>query len=159
MSPVTTPRGLRPWWHGRQGLDRGNLWHGWNQRYGLTWGKRGDGWHRWNRGDGRFHDASAWPAPHLIGAAYSHRDDEKWHEPEHDDHQHGSASHRVCPPGRNEAGVCTFTSVEYTDETGARQHHRCSRPEIPTSRPRLRDEPGLHENVLAGADPGSTSLG
>ena len=101
MSPVTTPRGLRPWWHGRQGLDRGNLWHGWNQRYGLTWGKRGDGWHRWNRGDGRFHDASAWPAPHLIGAAYSHRDDEKWHEPEHDDHQHGSVSHRVCPPGRN----------------------------------------------------------
>jgi hypothetical protein len=74
---ATMPRGLRPWWPGRERLDRGDLWHLWNQRYGSAWWKRGDGWHRGDRGDGRSRDVSAWPAPHLIGAACSHRDEEE----------------------------------------------------------------------------------
>lgn len=123
---ASVPCRLRPWWHGREGLDRGNLWHWWNQRYRLTWWKRGDGWHRWDR---RSHTLSAGHAPHLIEAAYGHRDDEEWHEPEHDDHPHGSASHRVCPPCRREASIGTLASPEYTDGAGARQHHRCSRLE------------------------------
>jgi hypothetical protein len=40
---ATTPCGLRRWWDGREGLDRGDLWQGWNRR---------DRSHRWERCDG-----------------------------------------------------------------------------------------------------------
>jgi hypothetical protein len=108
-------------------LDRRHLWHGWHQRDRWTGGQRGDGWHHGDRRDERSHDASAWPAPHLIKAAYSHRGNEKWHKPEHDDLPHGSASHYVYPPGRREASIYTLASLEYTDGAGARQHHRWDR--------------------------------
>jgi hypothetical protein len=119
------PCSLKPRWRGRAGLDRGNrgdLWHRWD---GLTRRKRGGGWHGRDRGDEWLHDARTRPAPHLIGAAYGHRDEEEWHEPEHDDHPHGSTSHRIYPPYRREVSVGTPVCPEYTGDAVTRQHHRC----------------------------------
>ena len=105
-------------------MDRGDLWHWGNRRDGLTPWERWDGWHGWDRWDGRYHELRAGRGPPLIGAAYGHRDAEEWHEPAQDDHHHGSGSHCVCPPWLRAASVCTRVSLEYTDASGARQHHR-----------------------------------
>src|SRR5688500_9057502 len=71
---ATTLWGLRRWWDGREGLDRGDLWHGWNRRDWLHRWERCDGWHRWDRRDGWDHGRSVGGGPHLFGAAYGHRD-------------------------------------------------------------------------------------